>query len=232
LVCHPEQVIRIIWYYRTIPTLPYPDYAVEERMLSGVTAAGGDCRIVGSSPQRRNRIMIFFQIAIVAINALLGGAMLSVMISAVRQPNSDPPGRARRLAGNTLMYLACIYLVGASLSKFAHVPHVVAEMDSLNMAGWKLTLVASLELLTGLLFSYPPLRSIGLLVITAYLGGAICAHVANDQYFAVLPATLVLGFCWLGVALRHPQMLWSLREYGLSGSKGMTRPAGHWRAAD
>jgi hypothetical protein len=92
-------------------------------------------------------------------------------------------------------------------------------MNSLNMTGWKLTLVASLELFTGILFSYPPLRSIGLLVISAYLGGAICAHVANDQYFAVLPGTLVLGLCWLGVALRHPQMLWSFHEYGASRIK-------------
>jgi hypothetical protein len=159
--------------------------------------------------------MIFFQIGIVAINLLLGAGMLHVLFNAVSQPNAGPPGKTRRLAGNILIYLACLNLVGASLSKFAHVPQVVSEMNSLNMTGWKLTLVASLEFFTAALFAYPPLRSLGLLVISAYLGGAICAHVANDQFFAVLPGTLVLGLCWLGVALRHREMLWSFREFGL-----------------
>jgi hypothetical protein len=49
------------------------------------------------------------------------------------------------------------------------------------------------------------------LVASAYLGGAICSHLAADQYFAAMPTMFVLGCCWLGSALRHPQVLWSLR---------------------
>ena len=85
-------------------------------------------------------------------------------------------------------------------------------MSSLNMTGWKLTLIGSLELLTAMLFLFRPLRSFGLLVMSSYLGGAICAHLSSDQYFAILPGTLILSLCWLGVALRHPQMLWSLQD--------------------
>ncbi len=88
-------------------------------------------------------------------------------------------------------------------------------MTSLGLGGWKLTPVAGLELLSGLLFLLRPLRSLGLLVASAYLGAAICAHIAVDQFFAILPTMLVLGCCWLGTALRHPQMLWSFGERAL-----------------
>jgi DoxX-like family len=153
------------------------------------------------------------QIAIMVANLLLAGGFTFVVINAARRPDSDVPGKTRRIIGNILIALAGVMLVGAGSAKFAHLPPVVAEMDSLNMTGWKLTAVASLELLAAFLFLLKPLRSVGLLVMSAYLGGAICAHLASDQYFAILPGTLALGFCWLGVALRHPKMLWSLREF-------------------
>jgi DoxX-like family len=160
--------------------------------------------------------MISFQTAIVVINILLASGMLFLLYDAMVRQNAGYPGTTRRVGGTVLIYLASLNLVGASLSKFAHVPQVVTEMNSLNMMDWKLSLVAALELFVGLLFLVRPLRSIGLLLISSYLGGAICAHLASDQYFAILPGTLTLGLCWVGVALRHPEMLWSFREYGAS----------------
>jgi hypothetical protein len=129
--------------------------------------------------------MIFFQVAIVILNALLAGGMLFVLFEALRKPNTDPPNKTRRVIGNVLIYLATLNLVGASLSKFAHVPQVVAEMNSLNMTDWKLTVVASLELLTGLLLVFKPLRSVGLLVTSAYVGGAsvpICRATSISRF--------------------------------------------------
>ena len=109
--------------------------------------------------------------------------------------------------------------------ELAHVPQVVEEMTSLSLAGWKLNLVGGLEVLSGALLLLPPVRSVGLLVASAYMGAAICAHVQSDQYYAVLPAMVVLGCCWLGTALRHPQILWSLAELGAAdAAAAQSRP--------
>jgi len=156
--------------------------------------------------------MIYFRIVVATIDVSLGAAMLWVLFLAAKQAPGSLPGEWRRRAGNILIGIAGFVLLGSGSLKFAHVPEVVTEMTSLGLAGRKLDLVASLEVISGLLFVVPPLRSVGLLVASAYLGAAICAHVQSDQYFAVLPTMVVLGCCWLGTALRHPQILWSLSE--------------------
>jgi hypothetical protein len=66
-----------------------------------------------------------------------------------------------------------------------------------------------MEIGCGLLLLVPPLRSLAALIISAHMGGAISAHVIADQYFAVLPSLIILSLCWLGLFLRHPQILWS-----------------------
>jgi hypothetical protein len=156
--------------------------------------------------------MIYFRIGVGTIDLLLAAATLYVLFLATKQVPGSMPSDLRRRAGNILIAIAGLVLIGSGSLKFAHVPEVVTEMTSLGLAGWKLELVASLEVLSGLLFLVRPLRSVGLLVASAYLGAAICAHVQSDQYFAVLPTMVVLGCCWLGAALRHPQILWSLSE--------------------
>jgi hypothetical protein len=159
--------------------------------------------------------MVYFRIVVATIDMALATAMLYVLSITVMQTGGSALTERRRLAGNVLIGIVCFILLGSGSLKFAQVPHVVAEMTSLSLAGWKLDLVAFLEVTSGLLFLLRPLRSIGLLVASAYFGAAICAHVQTDQYFAVLPTMVVLGCCWLGAALRHPQMLWSFAKHGV-----------------
>lgn len=156
--------------------------------------------------------MIYFQLAITAIVAALGVATLYVLYLAATGQGKIIPSASRVRVGNILIFIGSGVMLFSGTLKFAHVPMVVEEMTSLSLGGWKLNVVAALELCTGLLFLLQPLRSIGLLVASAYLGAGICAHLAADQYFAMLPTMMVLGFCWLGAALRHPQILWSLTE--------------------
>jgi uncharacterized membrane protein YfcA len=55
---------------------------------------------------------------------------------------------------------------------------------------------------------------VGPVVISAYLGAAACAHLQTDQYGGIGPAVFLIGCCWIGVALRHPQVLWSFPASG------------------
>ena len=122
------------------------------------------------------------------------------------------PGKAAKVTGNILVWFVGLVLHGSGTAKLSHLPPVVAEMTFLNLGGWKLTLVGSLEIFTGFLFLIRPLRSLGLVVISAYLGAAACAHLQTDQYGGIGPAVFLIACCWIGVALRHPQVLWSFRE--------------------
>jgi hypothetical protein len=64
-----------------------------------------------------------------------------------------------------------------------------------------------------------PLRSVALLFISAPAGGAICAHLIAEQYFAMVPSAIVLSMAWLGAFPHHPQILWSLSEFSFDAPK-------------
>lgn len=154
--------------------------------------------------------MFFFQVSVaVAELALLAGIAVLFVTVWRRGPSSDTP--TQRLPwGNALIYLSATVFLASGVSKLAHFPPAVTEMGLLHLTGGKYLLVAVIELTSGLLILIPQLRSIALLFVSAHVGGAICAHLIAGQYFAMLPSIVVLTMCWLGMFLRHPQILWSL----------------------
>ena len=117
---------------------------------------------------------------------------------------------ARFRAATILIYVLSFLLVGSAVAKFAEIPKVTSQMAAVGFDGSKLTLIATLEIGSALLFAFPRTRSFGLLMISAYLGGAIATHVGHNQP-AFQPA-IVLSLFWLAVWLRHPEMLWSLKH--------------------
>src|SRR5258708_10456787 len=121
-------------------------------------------------------------------------------------------GKARRIAGTTLIILGGLVLVGSATSKLAHVPQVVSQMNALGFSGEKLTFIGILELLSGLLFLLPGTRSAGLLLVSSYLGGAIATHLQHGE--PILPPSIVLTVLWLGAWLRHPVIVWNAATNG------------------
>ena len=113
--------------------------------------------------------------------------------------------KARVRLGAIFIYLLSLVLVGSAVAKFAHVPKVALQMASMGFDGGKLTLIAVLEIMSAILFLVPRSRSFGLLMVSAYLGGAIATHVGhNDPPFQ--PA-IVLALFWIAVWLKHPEAL-------------------------
>jgi hypothetical protein len=109
----------------------------------------------------------------------------------------------RLRAGNFLVYFLPIVLVGSAAAKLLRISPVVSGMAVLGFGGGKLISIAVLEIVSALLFAYPRTRGFGLLMVSAYLGGAIATHVGHDQ-FPLQPA-IVLALFWLAIWLRHPQ---------------------------
>ena len=115
--------------------------------------------------------------------------------------------RWHRTAGNLLIVLAGLALIGSASAKFAQVPQVVAELNGFGFQG-KLMVLATGEALSALLLLVPLTRSLGLLLVSGLLGGAIATHMQHGQSY-VGPAVLLL-LVWLGAWLSHPEVLWSL----------------------
>ncbi|PYO76324.1 MAG: hypothetical protein E6K55_07845, partial [Gemmatimonadetes bacterium] len=93
-------------------------------------------------------------------------------------------------------------------AKFALVPQVAAQLGAFGFTGGRLTLIAIAEFVSAALFLVRQTRSAGLLLVSAFLGGAIATHLQHGQ--SVLQPAIVLGLLWLGAWLRHPETLWSV----------------------
>jgi hypothetical protein len=116
---------------------------------------------------------------------------------------------ARRITGNVLIFLLGLVVMMSSIVKFAGVPGVVHTMAAEGFSGGKLALVAALEILSAALFLFPRTRSLGVLVLSSFLGGAICTHVQMGDYAKAIGPSILLTLTWVGTWLRHPQALWS-----------------------
>ena len=127
------------------------------------------------------------------------------------QTGDAPHGRIQRIIGAILTTLIAVLLLASASSKFAHVPSVVNQLAAAGIAGKSLIFVAVLETLSAALFLIPTTRSLGLLLVSAFLGGAIATHLQHA--LSIASPSLILGLAWFGAWLRHPQILWSL-PYG------------------
>jgi hypothetical protein len=117
-------------------------------------------------------------------------------------------GKKRRTFGTVLVNMGGVMLIGSAAAKFAHVPQVVSQLGAMGFDGSRLTFIAGLEVLSAVLFLVPFTRSLGLLLVSSFLGGAIATHLQHSQ--PIVQPALVLFLMWLGTWLRHPQILWSL----------------------
>ena len=133
---------------------------------------------------------------------------------------TDGSSRIRSVAANILIFLPGFGLMVSSILKFAGVPAVVHQMASAGFTDGRLTLVAGLELLAALLFLYPRTRFVGVLFLSAFLGGAVCSHVQMGELPKALGPSLFLAFAWSGTWLRYPEMLWGVSQTSTERATG------------
>ena len=108
--------------------------------------------------------------------------------------------KVRNIVSNILIFLPSIALLASSITKFAHIPAIVAQMTALGFSGPKLMVVAVLELASSGVFLVPKTRPLGLLLLSAYLGGAIAAQLGGGQPW--VPPAVLLGLLWIGMWLK------------------------------
>jgi len=104
--------------------------------------------------------------------------------------------------------MSALFIMSASMKLMGG-----AEMAT-NFAKWgldgKLMLIGTGELIAAILFLIPRTSSLGVLLLSAHLGGAIVTHMSNAEMF--VPQVIMLLLVWVANYLRNPEMLASFTK--------------------
>jgi hypothetical protein len=123
------------------------------------------------------------------------------------QPETISKGR--KIAAWIMVGLSTALLLFSGTMKLIGAPEVAATFSKYGLDG-KMTLIGIGELATAILFFIPRTSSLGVLLFSAYIGGAIATHMEHDEPYMV--AALILIFGWFANWLRNPEMFYSLRK--------------------
>lgn len=110
-----------------------------------------------------------------------------------------------RVAGLVLHILIGGLMIFASLGKVTGTPPAEV-LESLRKAGLEeqLRLIGYGELTTGILLIVPWTASLGVLLASAFWGGAICTHMGLHASYVF--QSVLLALTWVGAFLRLPEM--------------------------
>jgi len=109
--------------------------------------------------------------------------------------------------GARVIVVCALVLVASSMLKFWHPGPILTYLGSMGYEGADVYLIAVIELATALLLLFPRTRTFGLFMASAYLGGAVAAHVAihrytsNDPFVAFMAMHTHIGTLEPGVLL-------------------------------
>ena len=121
-----------------------------------------------------------------------------------------------KTVGARIVIACALLLVASSTLKFLHPGAVLTYLGSMGFEDTDVNLIAAIKLATALLLLLPRTRTVGLLMASAYLGGAVAAHLAihrfttNDPFVAfmamhthigTLEPGVLLGALWFGTWL-------------------------------
>jgi DoxX-like family len=116
----------------------------------------------------------------------------------------DQPSRTASRVGLVISVLVGLFLLFDSVTKLLRLPDVVTATVQLGFPAYIVPIMGALLLFGLVVYTFPRTSVFGAVLITAYLGGAVCANVRTEQplfghtLFPVYTAVLV----WLGLYLR------------------------------
>ena len=114
------------------------------------------------------------------------------------------PGRTARIAGRTLTGLMTLFLLFDSVTKLMALPPVVGATIQMGFTAGTVPVIGATLLGCLVLHLIPRTAVLGAVLLTGYLGGAVCAQVRigaplwTNLLFPVYVGVLI----WLGLYLR------------------------------
>ena len=106
--------------------------------------------------------------------------------------------------GRVISILVSLVFLMSGFMKLKGGPEVTEGMAHLGLSESMMIPLAILELSCVALYLIPPTSVLGAVLLTGYMGGAICTHWrAGDVFIGPIVIGLVI---WLGLYLREPRL--------------------------
>jgi hypothetical protein len=112
--------------------------------------------------------------------------------------------RLRRIVGLVLIWLVGLALAASAVMKLAGL--MEGEATAGGFAGL-LRPLGAVELASAVLLLVPFTHRLGLLLCTAYLGGAMAVSISGGGLGEAVPAAVLQALLWTGATLRAPDLL-------------------------
>lgn len=126
------------------------------------------------------------------------------MTAIAARPATSPVGRTARRVGYVLTGLITAFLLFDSVTKLLRVPVVVEATVQMGFPASSVPIIGGTLLVCLALYLVPRTAVLGAVLLTGYLGGAVCAQLRieaplfSTQLFPAYVGVLV----WLGLYLR------------------------------
>jgi DoxX-like family len=110
----------------------------------------------------------------------------------------------RRWVGRVLSGLVVMFMLFDGVTKVLHVAPVVEASARLGLPEATLTAIGLLAIMSAVLYATPRTATLGAVLLTAFLGGAVATHVrVGDPLFSHTLFPVYLGIAaWGGLLLR------------------------------
>ena len=122
--------------------------------------------------------------------------------------------KTKKIVGWVLAGLLTVFLAMSGFMKISGAEDAVSMLSTFGFTQSEITLIGIGELVSVLLFLIPKTSSAGLLLLSAYFGGAIATHMQqpageNDNYMG---AAIFLIAVWVIALIRTPGVLASFKK--------------------
>ena len=120
----------------------------------------------------------------------------------------NPQSKPRRISAWILTTLITLFFVFSAIAKLLGAAQVIEAFTKWGLRD-RVILIGIGELVSALLFFIRRTNSLGVLLLSAYMGGAIVTHMQHAEPFYGQSVLLLL--IWIAGYLRHPELLQSFR---------------------
>ena len=120
----------------------------------------------------------------------------------------------RRIAAWALIGTLSALFAASAAAKLAGLEPLVENFALWGLEG-KHRLIGAGELAAAILFLVPLTSSLGVLVLSSHMGGAIMVHMSHGESYILQSAILVL--VWVGAYLRNPELMSSFTHKRIAG---------------
>jgi hypothetical protein len=119
-------------------------------------------------------------------------------------PDTTPVGRSARRVGYAITGLVALFLLFDSVTKLLRLTVVVDATVQMGFPAWTVPVIGATLLVCLGLYLVPRTAVLGAVLLTGYLGGAVCAQLRIEApLFSTLLFPVYVGvLVWLGLYLR------------------------------